>query len=500
MINWNLKLRHYCILAIFSFAYSHPSHGQFREAELRSLLDQLDLRVSEQLIVSQSPQLSAAFRDQFRTRSELNKIRINAYFSQYPQEIMAFREYAQRLADTQVITVSTAESLVLESLRALQDASIYGVITPDRQATPRVIQSQRRIDVFSLPQSSGIYRSTQSDTSHTDETNDQLDFGESLQRDQEASIAAQKLQDEVEAKARAERNKKLAQALINEFSNGTPSAGSVGKRVEQVVQQFVESESEKQSEALVDNVEISVESITGGPEYSIRALKAFDKVNQNYFSFSEFGLTADGDDTTVNVGVGIRKLSDSEKLMGGINLYYDQEIGSGHKRGSVGVELISSPLRFHANRYFSLSDGTKLNTPQAEKPLSGHDYDVELALPYFPGLFAGYNQSTWYGVSGADDVERKAYRLTGNLSPNLTLELSNRTFDTGIEDQNTAKLSYNYRFGSEDNVPTLIDMDTKAYRLETLSPHEKHAFVNRENKIITQVASTSNLQITFTGL
>lgn len=498
MTGWNFKFRHYCVLAIISFAYSHPSHGQFREAELRSLLDQLDLRVSEQLIASQSPQLSAAFRDRFRTRSELNRPRVSTFFSEYPQEVMAFREYAQQLADAQVITVSTAESLVLASLRALQDASIHGSTSTERQAIARAVQPKSPIDVFSVTQPMDISQSTRSGTTY--ETDGQIDFGESIERDQKASAAAQKLQDEIEAKERAERNKKLAQALINEFSNGTPSADSVGKRVEQVVKQFVESESTKQSEGLVDNVEISVESITGGPEYSIRALKAFDETNPNYFSFSEFGVTADGDDTTVNIGIGIRKLSESEKLMGGVNLFYDQEIGSGHKRGSVGVELISSPLRFHANRYFSLSDGTKLNTPQAEKPLSGHDYDVELALPYFPGLFAGYNQSTWYGVSGANDVERKAYRLTGNLSPNLTLELSNRTFDTGIEDQNTAKLSYNYRFGSEDDVPTLIDMDTKAYRLETLRPYEKHAFVNRENKIITQVASTSNLQITFTGL
>ena len=131
--------------------------------------------------------------------------------------------------------------------------------------------------------------------------------------------------------------------------------------------------------------------------------------------------------------------------------------------------------------------------------MSGHDVDVELALPYFPGLFAGYNQSKWYGEDGVADVERKSYRLKGNLSKNLSVEVGKRTYSSGIEDQNTAKLSYNYVFGADSDVPTIIDMDTQPYRHKKVGPQERYRLVERENKIVTQV-SQSGLQVTFTGL
>jgi hypothetical protein len=131
--------------------------------------------------------------------------------------------------------------------------------------------------------------------------------------------------------------------------------------------------------------------------------------------------------------------------------------------------------------------------------MSGRDVDVELALPYFPGLFAGYNQSKWYGEDGVANVERKSYRLKGNLSKNLSVEVGKRTYSSSIEDQNTAKLSYNYVFGADSDVTTIIDMDTQPYRHRKVGPHERYRLVERENKIVTQV-SQSGLQVTFTGL
>ena len=63
--------------------------------------------------------------------------------------------------------------------------------------------------------------------------------------EQKAAIAAQELEDKLEEQKRIERNKMLARALIDEFSQGKPSPESLGRRVERVVTQFAETESKK---------------------------------------------------------------------------------------------------------------------------------------------------------------------------------------------------------------------------------------------------------------
>jgi len=474
-----------------------PVGGQTVEAEMRQLVRQLDLFISDSIIESQSAQLSPEFREQFRTRPQLNLARVRQYFSTHPSEVMAFRRYVQRLTNNGFISGDLAESLVIGAFESLE-------LAPKNQALARAsilepAQVQNNTAETSAPNPLGV---TPLDTDVRRQPKPdvkQIDFGESLHKEQKAALAAQELEDKIEEEKRVERNKMLARALIDEFSQGKPSPESLGRRVERVVTQFAETESKKQAETFLDNVQVSVSSIRNGPEYEVRGLKAFDQVNPNYFGFTEFGLVADEQDATVNIGVGIRKLSDDQTVMGGVNAFYDQEAGSGHKRGSLGIELVSAPFRLNANRYYPLSDGMTISALETEKPMSGHDIDLEVALPYFPGLFAGYNQSRWDGEDGVADLERKSYRLKGSLSKNLSLEVGKRTYSSSVDDQNTAKLSYNYVFGADTDAPTIIDMDTQPYRYKKIGPHERYRLVERENKIVTQV-SQAGLQVTFTGL
>jgi hypothetical protein len=476
-----------------------PVGGQTVKSEMRQLVRQLDLFVSETIITDQSSQLGPEFRQTFRTRPQLNLANVRQYFSTHPSEVMAFRRYIQQLANTGFISGDLADSLVIAAFQSLE-------LAPKNQALARSsildsaqsLSTSNTVEVFDLKleQTNQPHKIPPQDSKPSHK---QMDFGESLDVEQREAIAAQELEDKLQDQKRIERNKMLARALIDEFSQGKPSPESLGRRVERVVTQFAETESKKQAEAFLDNVQVSVTSIKNGPAYEVRGLKAFDQVNPNHFGFTEFGLVSDEEDTTVNIGVGIRKLSEDKTVMSGFNAFYDREAGSGHKRGSIGVELVSAPFRFNANRYYALSDGKALTALQTEKPMSGRDVDVELALPYFPGLFAGYNQSKWYGEDGVADVERKSYRLKGNLSKNFSVEVGKRTYSSGIEDQNTAKLSYNYVFGADSNVPTIIDMDTQPYRHKKVGPHERYRLVERENKVVTQV-SQSGLQVTFTGL
>ena len=268
-----------------------PVGGQTVEAEMRQLVRQLDLFISDSIIESQSAQLSPEFREQFRTRPQLNLARVRQYFSTHPSEVMAFRRYVQRLTNNGFISGDLAESLVIGAFESLE-------LAPKNQALARAsilepAQVHNNTAETYAPNPLGV---TPLDTDNRKQPNPdvkQIDFGESLHKQQKAALAAQELEDKIEEEKRVERNKMLARALIDEFSQGKPSPESLGRRVERVVTQFAETESKKQAETFLDNVQVSVSSIRNGPEYEVRGLKAFDQVNPNYFGFTEFGLVAD---------------------------------------------------------------------------------------------------------------------------------------------------------------------------------------------------------------
>ncbi len=478
----------------------YPSSGLTTANEMGAIVRQLDLFVSETLITSQAPRLSQSFRQAFKTKSQLTESAVTRYFTSNPTEVMAFRAYIQQLVNLGVIRAELGERLVIAAFQALEQA-------PQNQALARAAISNSQTgendgtgvaEMYELPPSS-LPESTQTDPAQAPSSAEMIDFGEQLDEDQKTSMAADALERELEEQARIERNTQLARALIEEFSQGKPTPESLGRRVERVVSKFAEQETREQAETFLDNVEVSIASVRNGPEYAIRGLKAFDDVNTNYFSFAEFGMTSNDEDATVNVGIGIRKLSEDQTIMGGINAFYDQEIDTNHKRGSIGVELVSAPFRFNANRYYALSDGTALSALQTEKPMSGHDVDVEVALPYLPGLFAGYNQATWYGEDGVADIERKAYRVRGQLSQNLSVEFGQRQYSHTLDDQNTAQLSYNYVFGANAEDPKVLDIDTQPYRRQIIGPRERFRMVERENQIVTQVTQ-AGLLVTFTAL
>ena len=99
-----------------------PVGGQTVESEMRQLVRQLDLFVSETIITDQSSQLSPDFRQVFRTRPQLNLTNVEQYFSTHPSEVMAFRRYIQQLANSGFITGDLAESLVIAAFQSLEQA------------------------------------------------------------------------------------------------------------------------------------------------------------------------------------------------------------------------------------------------------------------------------------------------------------------------------------------------------------------------------------------
>ena len=477
-------------VALCSLALGLPSGYASSELYLVSQSLGVDLHPS---VILRQERLSAAFRSQFKSTRDLRAGTIENYFLTHPFELMAFRAYVQQLHEMGYVQQQQAINLVSAAFVA---ASKFN---PDMIQLPEPAVSKPRVAV--LPEGVLSSSSVPSDTG-SDGDLAVLDFGESEQRalDKQAEADRAKAIRELEERERQAKNVALAAALIEEFAKAPNPGEAVEEKVARAIASATETRAQEMSDRFLDNAEISITNTDDDTELSVRGLMAYDNGGENNsFAFNEFGYSNADQNETLNVGLGVRKIDSTGKFMVGANVFYDRELNRNHQRGSIGVELVTSPFQLTANRYYALSGDRSLDGTRVERPLSGHDIDGKVALPYFPGLFAGYNQSVWYSDTSAN-ITRDRYTLGGNLSQHLSLELSHDDYSHAVDDDQKATLAYNYMFGTETSRPTLFTPNINAFEFAPIGQHQRYKMVDRENNIITEVADSAALIVTFRAL
>jgi len=233
-----------------------------------------------------------------------------------------------------------------------------------------------------------------------------------------------------------------------------------------------------------DTVEVSTNLKEGNSSVDIGVLKAYGD-NPNSFLFNQINLNRFDDRTTLNLGLGYRRLNADETWMGGVNAFYDHEFPNDHKRNGVGFELISSVFETRVNQYNGTTGYIKDKSGTDSKPLDGRDMGFKVALPYLPGMMFGMNAVQWKGVDGMKDQKDRKYTLGGNLSDNLSLNYIRTDYkDAAKKDTDTISLNYTWAFGQEKHVrPTLFTFADRAYEFKKLGA-ERYDLVQRENRII----------------
>jgi len=461
--------------------------------EIYQVSQSLGLDLHPSVIVRQE-KLSAAFRDGFRSTRDLSDQNIARYFSTHPFEVMAFRAYAQQLHEMGYLGFEQATQLVTAAFRG---ASGYD---PERlpEPAPTLISPA---PVATLP--AGSFPSNAiANVKQGGADSQVLDFGESEQAalDAQAEADRQRALKELEERERQAKNVALAAALIEEFSKAPDPTVAVKDKVARAVAAATESQVQEASDRVLSNAEISVTSTSDDTEVNVRGLVAYDEGGtEETFLFNEFGYSNADQNETLNLGFGVRHIDQTGRAMVGANVFYDRELNRNHQRGSVGVELVTTPFQLSANRYYALSGDRALEGTMTEKPLSGHDIEARIALPYFPGLFAGYNQSMWY-TDESPNIKRDRYTLGGNLSQHVSVELSHNDYSRAVDDDQKATLSYNYVFGAQSERPTIFSPSLYAYEFKPIGDQQRYQMVDRENNIITEVADSAALTVTFRAL
>ena len=228
------------------------------------------------------------------------------------------------------------------------------------------------------------------------------------------------------------------------------------------------------------------------PDYSILGVREILELDSgNIFTqFSLFNTEQNNSERIIgNLGIGSRKLLNSDTLMIGMNAFIDQDFNESHKRGSFGFEVRNSVLDFNGNMYRSFQDTTK------EIILDGWDYRLAGQVPYVHWSKLFINGYEWDGVL-REDIKGMKIGSEMVLTPISILELAYDDKDKkGLEDEWYAKIQFIYP--PKNNGPTALDgISDLAWKENKDMSGELLSKVQRNNKIMIEFKGSSTISRT----
>ena len=203
--------------------------------------------------------------------------------------------------------------------------------------------------------------------------------------------------------------------------------------------------------------------------------------------FNQNSLNLHNNDQTINLGIGHRTLLNDDKVLFGLNVFFDYAFDDAHQRNGAGLEIISSVFDLRSNIYDATSGIETVSTGKDEEAMDGWDMRLDYHVPIkanarlFAGLFEFEN------AAGSYELEGEKYGLNVIVN-NLDLEIG-YIDDNKSGDGSFANLSYVIPFGNIDT----FSNDTSNY-FEYASVSERlYEPVKRENKIKV-VTTTLNVK------
>ena len=189
----------------------------------------------------------------------------------------------------------------------------------------------------------------------------------------------------------------------------------------------------------------------------------------------------------LNVGFGLRSLTNNNNAIIGANVFYDYEFDEGHSRASVGVEYLASNFQLSANIYDRLSESesyTSGSTTLIEEVLNGYDYSIVGQVPYLPWANIIYNGYRW--DQSGPDLEGNRISLEAKILRGMVFEYGRNDIDNASDDEHFYNLSLRWP-NDHRGLPTIFTNPVSDYAFsEKNMENEMLHKVRRTNNIITQ--------------
>ncbi|MGB1027699.1 MAG: inverse autotransporter beta domain-containing protein, partial [Rhodospirillaceae bacterium] len=153
----------------------------------------------------------------------------------------------------------------------------------------------------------------------------------------------------------------------------------------------------------------------------------WESADSDHMVFTQGSISHFSGRTTGNIGLGYRHLAFEDKLLAGVNAFYDYEWPYDHQRGSIGAELRTSVAEINSNVYFGISgwqDGEKANTQ--ERAMGGWDIELAAPLPYLPRTRLSGTYFEWNAQTGGFSENGQTLALEAELYAGVTAQIGRR--------------------------------------------------------------------------
>ena len=276
---------------------------------------------------------------------------------------------------------------------------------------------------------------------------------------------------------------------------GISNASNLENRVTSYFNGLANSFGNSISSLLSENSRVKYLNLNLGVQEHLKPTISLTNVNMiseygNSAIFNQNSLNLHNNDQTINLGIGHRTLLNDDKVIFGLNLFFDYAFDDSHQRNGAGIEVISSVFDLRSNIYDSSSGIQIVSAGVTEEAMDGWDARLDYHLPIdanariFAGLFEFENGT------GSFEIEGEKYGLN-LIGSNIDLEVGY------IDDNKTGD-------GTFANISYVIPLneDTKPFNhtygyLNYVSVEDRmYEPVKRENKI--RVTKTS-LNVTASG-
>ena len=193
--------------------------------------------------------------------------------------------------------------------------------------------------------------------------------------------------------------------------------------------------------------------------------------------------------TTLNAGLGYRRLEFDNTLMLGVNAFYDHEFPYDHGRFSIGLEARTTVGEVNANIYKANTEWRRGEDGNQERALDGWDVEAGLPLPYMNWATVFLKRYEWDAYDGVADAKGNDVQLRAYIPviPGLEIQ-AGRTFKDSLSDENYMSLTYNVTeaFSKRDKPLEQNWISNTAYKLASMESR-RYEKVRRENIIVKQI-------------
>jgi len=245
-------------------------------------------------------------------------------------------------------------------------------------------------------------------------------------------------------------------------------------------------------EKYFDVFELSIDSPDDLSSASILVVKGLsdpDDIKNTWFTQGSVFVNAGR--ATLNLGLGYRRLMANDKLLLGVNTFYDQEYPYRHGRASLGLEARTTVGEINANRYWATTGWQAGDNAMDEHALGGVDIEIGMPLPYM-------NWATFYAkafkwnteTSGVKDSVGNilSFRAEVPVIPGFAIEAGQTQYSSDEDTNNFVKLEYDLiQAFKKEKAPLFTNY---AYKMASMEG-QRLKKVRRENKIYKQMKNSS---------